>query len=93
MGRRPILINVARGRLIDQEALRQALRSGQIRGAGLDVLAEEPPAADEPLLREDHVILTPHNAGVTKECMANLNRLGIEIIEAYLRGEPMNVVS
>jgi D-3-phosphoglycerate dehydrogenase len=93
MARRPILVNVARGGLVDQEALLEALQTGQIAGAGLDVLAEEPPTAGEPILHEENVILTPHNAGVTRECMANLNRLGIECIEAYLRGEPINVVS
>jgi len=93
MEKKPILVNVGRGRLLDQEALLEALRSGKISGAGLDVLAQEPPAADEPLLREERVILSPHHAAVTPECLSNLTRLCIDTIEAYLQGEPRNVVS
>lgn len=54
------VINVGRGPLIDQAALTEALRTGSIAGAGLDVLEQEPPAADEPLLTMDNVIVTPH---------------------------------
>ena len=93
MERKPILVNVARGKLIDQEALLHALRTGQISGAGLDVLAEEPPAEDEELLREERVILTPHSGSVTPECMARLTRLCIDNVEACLRGTPQNVIS
>jgi len=93
MERKPILVNVARGKLIDQEALLHALRTGQISGAGLDVLAEEPPAEDEELLGEERVILTPHNGAVTPECMARLTRLCIDNVEAYLQGTPQNVIS
>lgn len=66
------LINAARGDLIDEAALIEALRSGTIAGAGLDVLAEEPPPADHPLFALENVILTPHNAALTKECMIRM---------------------
>ena len=92
MVRKPILVNVARGKLIDQKALLQALRVGQIRGAGLDVLAEEPPGEHEDLLREERVIFTPHMAGYTPDAMANLTRVCCDNIAAYLRGAPQNVI-
>lgn len=60
-----VLINVARGELVDEGALVGALRDGRLRGAGLDVFASEPLAADSPLLGLDNVVLTPHVAGVT----------------------------
>ena len=60
MPRTSYVINVGRGPLIDQDALVEALRTGSIAGAGLDVLEQEPPAADDPLLTMDNVIVTPH---------------------------------
>lgn len=61
------LINTARGDLVNEEDLAEALREGRIGGAAIDVFAEEPPAADNPLLGLDNVILTPHVASLTKE--------------------------
>ena len=60
-----ILINTCRGEVIDEEALAVALKNGQIRAAALDVMVEEPPSVDHPLLDLDNVIFTPHTAGVT----------------------------
>lgn len=62
-----ILVNTARGGIVDEAALHAALTAGRIRGAGLDVLALEPPAADNPLFALDSVILSPHIAGVSRE--------------------------
>ncbi len=62
-----VLVNTARGGIVDEMALAEALRSGQIAGAGLDVLLSEPPPTDHPLLKMDNVLTAPHMAGVTKE--------------------------
>lgn len=62
------LINTARGTLVEETALAAALRSGRLRAAGIDVLRQEPPAPDCPLLALDNVLLTPHSATLTKEC-------------------------
>jgi D-3-phosphoglycerate dehydrogenase / 2-oxoglutarate reductase len=62
-----ILVNTARGGIVDEMALAEALRGGQIAGAGLDVLLDEPPPNDHPLLKMDNVLTAPHMAGVTRE--------------------------
>ena len=69
------IVNTARGGIIDEPALHAALTSGRIAGAGLDVLAKEPPDADNPLLKLPNVIKAPHMAGVTTESM---NRMGVQ---------------
>ena len=63
-----ILINAARGGLVDELALDRALREGRLAGAGLDVLKAEPPAPDHPLLANERVLISPHAAGLTAEC-------------------------
>ncbi|MCP8882410.1 hydroxyacid dehydrogenase [Devosia sp. XJ19-1] len=84
-----ILINTARGGLIDEPALVKALDAGQIAGAGLDTFATEPPAADHPFFASDRVVLTPHIGGVT--AAANV-RVGVEAAQGivdYLAGRPL----
>jgi D-3-phosphoglycerate dehydrogenase / 2-oxoglutarate reductase len=67
-----ILINAARGELVDEEALDHALRAGRLRHAALDVFRQEPPAAGNPLLSNGRVTFSPHNAGLTQECAARM---------------------
>jgi len=72
------VINCARGEILDEKALYEALRSGKVAGAALDVFSEEPPPKDNPILGLENVILTPHAAGVTDE---SLERMAISIAE------------
>jgi phosphoglycerate dehydrogenase-like enzyme len=89
-----ILVNTCRGRVVDEAALIDALRAGEIAGAALDVLEREPPAADNPLLRMDNVTLTPHTAGITFDTWARRGRFIFENIARVERGEaPLAVVS
>lgn len=95
MARKPLLINTARGALIDDHALAAALRSGQISGAGLDVTVPEPPPIDHPLmalLDLPNFILTPHVAWASQEAIQALADQLIENIEAFVKGEPRNVL-
>ncbi|QGZ42493.1 glycerate dehydrogenase [Pseudoduganella flava] len=95
MKRTALLINTARGGLVDEHALAEALVSGTIAGAGFDVLTAEPPPADHVLLnlRLPNFILTPHNAWASREAMQGLADQLIGNIEAFARGEPVNVVA
>lgn len=90
-----LLINTARGGLVDEAALAQALTSGQIAGAGFDVLSVEPPQADNPLLklRLPNFILTPHTAWASKQAMQILADQLIDNVEAFAAGRPRNVVT
>lgn len=88
-----VLINVARGRIVDEQALAEALKAGSIRGAGLDVFQDEPLPADSPLWQLDNVCLTPHLGGVSPRFWEREAELIIENTRRYLAGEPMlNVV-
>lgn len=85
-----ILINTARGGLIDEPALAEALEAGRIAGAGLDTFAKEPPAADHPFFASERVVLTPHIGGVTTAANA---RVGVEAAQGvvdYLAGRPLS---
>lgn len=63
-----VIVNTARGGAVDEDALADALRSGAVGSAGLDVLADEPPEPGNPLLRLENCVVTPHSAGLTREC-------------------------
>lgn len=86
------LINTARGPLIEENALADALNSKRIAGAALDVLGAEPPAADNPLFRAKNCIITPHIAWATKEARTRLINTAGENLKAYLEGSPVNIV-
>src|SRR5919201_1316564 len=89
-----LLINTARGGLVDEQALAQALRSGAIGGAGFDVLSVEPPRQGTPLLELDlpNLIVTPHVAWSSAEAMQALADQLIDNVEAFVAGAPRNVV-
>lgn len=82
------IVNTARGELIDEAALRWALDEGRLRGAALDVLAEEPPRAGHPLLGRDDVLVTPHMGPHTAEATSSMGRIALEELLAVLSGRP-----
>ncbi|WP_006788452.1 D-2-hydroxyacid dehydrogenase [Thiorhodospira sibirica] len=90
-----LLINTARGAIVDAQALAQALREGRLGGAGIDVLDQEPPPADHPLLAPDipRLILTPHVAWAAREARQRLVDQVAETIRAFLRGTPRHQVN
>ena len=88
-----VLVNTARGGLVDEKALVDALREHIIAGACLDVFAHEPLPKKSPLLRLDNVILTPHTAFNTHEAIENCTRITLNNIEAFVRGRPSNVIN
>ena len=87
-----IIINTARGGLIVSSELCEALKTGRIAGAGLDVAEREPPAADDPLIAQPNVIVTPHTAWATHEARERLMKKAALNLEAFLKGNPLNVV-
>ncbi len=88
-----VLLNTARGPLVDEPALADALNSGRIAGAALDVLAVEPPPADNPLLTARNCIITPHLAWATRAARARLLEIAVANVRAFLQGKPQNVVN
>jgi D-3-phosphoglycerate dehydrogenase len=88
-----LLLNGARGAVVDTPALVDALNSGHLGGAGIDVYDQEPVPADHPLLSCDQVVLTPHCADMTPEGVDLLNSGAVENVIAYLKGDPINRVT
>ena len=87
------LINTARGRLVIEQDLADALNNGRIAGAAVDVLSSEPPSPDNPLLRAKNCIVTPHIAWASKEARTRLLDTAIANVRAFLDGHPVNVVN
>lgn len=86
-----VLINTARGKHVDTNALYAALRDGKIRGAGIDVLEDW--SRDNPLLGLKNVVLTPHEAFFTKESLENLANVITKNVESFVAGSPINLVN
>jgi glycerate dehydrogenase len=87
------LINTARGALVNEADLAEALNSGAIAGAGLDVLSVEPPPVDNPLLSAKNCVITPHIAWATPNARRRLLHTTVENIQMWLEGMPQNVVN
>lgn len=88
------LINTSRGGVVNEEDLYQALKDGQLAGAGLDVFVKEPPQAANPLVQLDNVIATPHTGAVTEEAMERMAAMAAEEVLAVLAGSvPRNLVN
>jgi D-3-phosphoglycerate dehydrogenase len=89
-----ILINTSRGAVVDESALINALVAEKIAGAGLDVFEKEPVSGDNPLLNQNNVILTPHTAALTRECVARMAVQAAKcVIDVFNRKEPPNVAN
>lgn len=88
-----LLVNTARGAIVDADALVEALNSGRLGGAGIDVFETEPVPANHPLLGCEQVVLTPHNADQTPEGIEFLNEGVVDNVIAFLEGRPQNRVA
>ena len=94
MEKKPLLINTSRGPIIEEKALIQALKEGEISGAGLDVLEKEPPNPQSPLLKMDNVILSPHSSFYSEESISELKRRTAKNVSDVLMGRwPGSVVN
>jgi glycerate dehydrogenase len=87
------LLNTSRGPLVDQAALAEALNSGRIAGAAMDVLSKEPPPADNPLLTARNCVITPHLAWATRAARSRLMKIAVDNVRIFLRGNAQNVVN
>jgi glycerate dehydrogenase len=92
MKKTAFLINTSRGALIEETDLANALNEGLLAGAGLDVLSNEPPLANSPLLNAKNCIITPHNAWISLEARQRIMDVTIENIKAFLGGKAINIV-
>ena len=87
------LINTSRGGVVDSHALADALNSGKLAGAGVDVMAQEPPAADDPLLTAKNCVISPHIAWASKEARERLIRIVADNLQSFQNGTTQNAVN
>ena len=87
-----IILNTARGGVVDERAIRQALDCGKIAGYGADVLSTEPPSQDNPLIGAPNCYITPHIAWASREARSRLMRIAIDNVRSFLSGEVKNCV-
>ena len=88
-----LLLNTSRGPLVDEAALAAALNEGRLAGAAVDVLSIEPPSANNPLLTAKNCLITPHIGWATLAARKRLMRIAADNVQAFLRGQPQNVVN
>lgn len=88
-----ILINTGRGPLVNEADVAAALQSGKLAAYGADVMCQEPPAAENPLLQQPNAFITPHIAWATQEARKRLVNIAINNVRAFVQGEPINVVN
>jgi len=88
-----ILINTSRGPVVNERDLADALSSGKVYAAGVDVVSSEPIKPDNPLLTAKNCVITPHIAWAPHAARARLMDIAVENLKAYLDGEPKNVVN
>ena len=93
MKKTAFLINTSRGPLVDEQALAQALNNERIAGAGLDVLSEEPPSKNNPLLKAKNCFITPHIAWATRAARERLLQVAVDNVASFLAGKPQNIVN
>lgn len=93
MKRGAILINTGRGPLVDEQAVADALNDGQLLAYGADVMTQEPPTAENPLLKCQNAYLTPHIAWATYEARKRLMLIATANLQAFIEGKPVNVVN
>jgi glycerate dehydrogenase len=93
MKKTAFLINTSRGPLVDEQALAQALEDKWIAGAGLDVLSEEPPDKNNPLVKAKNCFITPHIAWATYAARKRLLKIAVDNVASFLEGKPKNVVN
>lgn len=88
-----LIINDSRGPLIVEKDLKEALESGKVAGAAVDVVSEEPVREDNPLMTAPNMIITPHIAWASRESRKRLMDIAVDNLKSFLQGRPQNVVS
>ena len=88
-----VIVNCSRGNIINEDALIKGLKSGKVFGAGIDVYGQEPVSEDNPLLKLDNVVLTPHSAALTEESTKTMSLATAKGVWAVLNGEKWDVIA